>query len=265
MSERGAEGILRRQSEAKAAAAPDPEPAGSGPAGARPVGRVKSAAAGAASGSGGGPSGAGLGALTGLLSGGKGKRTGGNKALVGEFVVCMVLLGLSPLAEKGGDVTVGKFLKKGSATAAVFIILGFISASGQSGRKVASGLGLLMTLTILLNERSVFGTLVKAVGGESVHVNLPSGTTTGFTAPALTPGGNPQSFQDQNELGGAVAVDAGTAVHDALQDYANDPTFGTGDGIRTWFDGVFGTNWESSVTGRPRPSARGNRGRSGKF
>ncbi len=171
MSERGAEGILRRQAEERAAAAaaakPAAQPVDAGTAGDRPPGKAKRAAAGAAGGAVGGPGGAAAGAVTGLLSGGKGKRTGGNKALVAEFVICMVLLGLSPLAHKGGNVTVSKFLKKGSATAAVFIILGFVSATGQTGRKVASGLGLLVTLTVLLNERSTFGVLVKAVGGES--------------------------------------------------------------------------------------------------
>lgn len=105
-------------------------------------------------------------ALAGALSGGKPGR--GSKALVAEFVICMLILLLSPLTNGGGDVTVAKFMKKGSATAGVFVILGFVSVGGPTARKVASGLGLLMTATILLNERSVFGEIVKAVSGEGI-------------------------------------------------------------------------------------------------
>lgn len=175
MSERGAEGILRRQAEAKAAAAPKPasssQPVDKATAGHKP-GKVSRVASGAAGGSAGGPWGAAAGALGGALAGGK-KKAGGQRALVGEFMICMVILLLSPMVDKGGNVTTGKFMKKASATAAVFIILGFIASTGDTARKAANGLGMLMTLTVLLNERSVFGQLVKAVNGAGVSTGPP--------------------------------------------------------------------------------------------
>jgi hypothetical protein len=220
MSERGAEGILRRQAEAKAAAKPatTPQPVDQGTAGHKP-GRVKGAAAGAATGAVGGPGGAFLGGLAGGLTGGKGKSrsASGRRALVAEFVICMALLGLSPMVDKGGDITTSKFMKKASATAAVFIVLGFISSAGDTARKVANGLGLLMTLTVLLNERSAFGALVKAVNGDGVKISLPSGSQSGFSnepAPGTTGAlGQPLSLQDQWELGGDFASNAGTWLH----------------------------------------------------
>lgn len=215
MSERGAEGILRRQAEAAKAAGPPEQPAP------RPS-RVKSAAAGAAGGSVGGAPGAAAGAVAGLLTGGGGKRSGGNKALVAEFSICMLILLLSPLTHQGGDVTVSKFMKKGSATAAVFIILGFISSAGGSARKVAAGIGLLMTLTILLNERSVFGELVKAVNGDGVSIPKPAGGAGGDSDSDPDSGafGDPTggSLQERLEFGGGYAGDAGRATNRWLRD-----------------------------------------------
>lgn len=260
MSDRGAEGILRRRAEEKAASEPKTaaQPVDNGTAG-HSEGRVKRAAKGAAGGSLAGPEGAALGAVTGLLSGGKGKSSSGHKALVAEFAVCMALLALSPLVNKGGDITVGKFMKKASATAAVFIILGFLASTGDVPKKFANGLGALMTLTVLLNERSVFGELVKAVGGQDVAIPAVGSPSTKPTfagpapapAPALTPGGNPASLQDQLELGGGFAADAGTAVHNwfagptgptgTIQSFENTLEAAPGDSIITKiFHGIFG-------------------------
>lgn len=173
-------------------------------------------------------------ALAGALSGGKPGR--GSKALVAEFVICMLILLLSPLTNGGGDVTVAKFMKKGSATAGVFVILGFVSVGGPTARKVASGLGLLMTATILLNERSVFGEIVKAVSGEGVStVSGSTGTGSADSGTPLTPGGNPESLQDQLELGGGLAADIGT-------------------GINHWVRGLFGDPSVPPLSGVPDPS-----------
>lgn len=229
MSERGAEGILRRQAEAKAAAAAKPaekakpaQPVDKGTAGdSHTPGRAKRAAAGAAGGAVAGPGGAAAGGIAGLLSGGgKKKRSGpGHRALVAEFVICMAILALSPMVDKGGDITTSKFMKKASATAAVFIILGFIASAGDTARKAANGLGLLMTMTVLLNERSIFGQLVKAVNGDGVpipKVSLPDIAPPNGTHDAA---GNPYSFQEQWELGGGIAADAGRATHEWLKDF----------------------------------------------
>jgi hypothetical protein len=162
-------------------------------------------------------------ALADLLSSGT-KKTG-SKALVAEFVICMFILLLSPLTHSGADVTVAKFMKKGSATAGVFIILGFISVGGGSARKVANGLGALVTLTVLLNERSVFGELVKAVNGQGVSTVSSGGDQSqgGDGDIPLTPEGNPESLQDQLELGGGLAADIGTNINHWVRGLFGDP------------------------------------------
>lgn len=227
MSDNGAEGILRRRAEEKAAATPTApaQPVDQGTAGHKP-GRIKSAASGAAGGAAGGPWGAAAGAVTGALTGGKGKKAGGHKALVAEFMICMTILLLSPMVDKGGNVTTAKFMKKASATAAVFIILGFIGSAGDTARKAATGLGMLMTLTVLLNERSVFGQLVKAVSGSGVSVGPAIPLGGGEAADSGTTGslGQPLSLQDQTELGGGIASDAGTAVNRWVRGLFGDPT-----------------------------------------
>ena len=217
---------------------PPAQPVDSGQPGEKP-GRVKSAGKGAAGGSAAGPEGAAAGALAGLLTGGKGKRAaGGNKALVAELVVCMALLILSPLIAKGGDITAAKFMKKGSATLGVFVVLGIISTTGQTGRKVASGLGMLMTLTVLLNERSVFATITEMVSGEGTPiaaVKTPGTDLTFDNSGPTTPDGNPESTQESLEAGGGLAADLGTDVN-------------------KWVRGFFGDSSVPALPGVPSPS-----------
>lgn len=148
--------------------------------------------------------------LADLLS--SGSRKTGSKALVAEFVICMLILLLSPLTHSGADITVAKFMKKGSATAGVFVILGFVSAGGGTARKVAQGLGLLMTLTVLLNERSVFGEIVKAVNGEGVSIPKPAGASGGDDAlPETDPTGEFTFTTDPTT--GAVSAESNIAVN----------------------------------------------------
>lgn len=148
--------------------------------------------------------------LADLLSSGS-KKTG-SKALVAEFVICMLILLLSPLTHSGADVTVAKFMKKGSATAGVFVILGFVSAGGGTARKVAQGLGLLMTLTVLLNERSVFGEIVKAVSGEGVSIPKPAGAAGGDDGVAETDPTGEFTFTT-DPVTGAVSAESNIAVN----------------------------------------------------
>jgi hypothetical protein len=170
---------------------PSVQPVDAGTAGDAPKpSRTKSATAGAATGAVGGPTGAAVGAATGFLTGGGGRKgRGSNKPLVAEFTICMAVLVLTPMVNNGADITVAKFMKKASATAAVFIILGFISAIGDAPRKAAQGIGFLMTLTILINERSVFGQVVKAVSGEG-KPTTPARPESNPAAPLPTNNGN---------------------------------------------------------------------------
>lgn len=86
------------------------------------------------------------------------------KWLLAELVVCVLLLVLSGMTGKaskdGSQTDTGSRLAvKGSALAAVFIVLGLVSAGGKGGEKAAGSLGLLITLAYMFNEREVFETL----------------------------------------------------------------------------------------------------------
>lgn len=115
----------------KATPAPAKKPAGKPPAAARALGRVPARA---------------------------------RKWLLAELVVCVLLLALSGMtgtaSTSGTQMDTGSRLAvKGSALAAVFIVLGLVSAGGKGGEKAAGSLGLLITLAYMFNEREVFTTL----------------------------------------------------------------------------------------------------------
>ena len=101
---------------------------------------------------------------------GGGKKGKGSKALAGsagkyrriliaEFIVCVIILGLTPLAGKPGELGPVRFMKRGSATCAFFVILGLVSAMGRSAGKAAAAFGGLVTVVLLVDQRSAFGTL----------------------------------------------------------------------------------------------------------
>jgi hypothetical protein len=89
------------------------------------------------------------------------KGTGGNyrKWLIAEFLICVILLGLSPLAKKPGEMGPIRFMKRGSATCAFFVILGLVSAGGKGAAKAAATFGALVTLVLLVDQREAFGKL----------------------------------------------------------------------------------------------------------
>ncbi|MFJ8719744.1 hypothetical protein ACIRD9_42535 [Streptomyces violaceus] len=93
------------------------------------------------------------------------KGAGGSyrKWLIAEFLICVILLGLSPLAKKPGEMGPIRFMKRGSATCAFFIILGMVSAGGKGAAKAAAMFGFLVTLVLLVDQREAFGKLAKTL------------------------------------------------------------------------------------------------------
>lgn len=79
--------------------------------------------------------------------------------LVAEFVLCLVILALSPLTDKHKAEGPTAFLRRGSAICALFFILALISSGGRGPTKVAAGFGGLVTLTLLVSSRDVFAVL----------------------------------------------------------------------------------------------------------
>lgn len=93
------------------------------------------------------------------------------KLLVAEFTLCMVILAFSPITDKHKSEKPGAFMKRASATMGVFFVLGLISTAGRGAGKAAAAFGGLMTLTLLISQRSIFtvltGKLNKGVGESS--------------------------------------------------------------------------------------------------
>lgn len=79
------------------------------------------------------------------------------RVLIAEFVVCVVLLGLSPLAKGSGEMGPARFMKRGTATCALFVILGIVSAFGAGAAKSSAAFGGLVTLVLLVDQREAFG------------------------------------------------------------------------------------------------------------
>lgn len=103
----------------------------------------------------------------------------GRQLLVAEFLVCMVILALSPLTDKHQSEGAPAFLKRGAAVCATFFILGLIGASGKGPQKIAAGLGGLITLSLLLSDRDVFAALAQKMGASSAE---PAGLAFGDAA-----------------------------------------------------------------------------------
>lgn len=96
-------------------------------------------------------------AKPGVLKIGSGSQGTYRRALVAEFIVCMLLLGLSPLAKKSGEMGPVRFMKRGTATAALFVILGLTSSIGTGAARASAMFGGLVTLVLLVDQREAFG------------------------------------------------------------------------------------------------------------
>ena len=83
-------------------------------------------------------------------------KVGNRKILLPELVACLVVLVFGTLvAPKGSKDDVHRMLVKGSALMAVFFILAIVSTGGKGPQKFANILGLLITLSYLLNSSDI--------------------------------------------------------------------------------------------------------------
>jgi hypothetical protein len=182
---------------------------------ARPPGRTKRAAEGAAGGAAGGPAGAAAGAVLGALSGGKHPRGQGRKALVGEFLICLVVTLVGGLSGGGQP---GPWMKKAAAIGATYAILSFVSSIGETPRRFANGIGLLVMLAVVIADDKVLGNLL----GMIQNAHAPASATAAAGGGGGGGGGGGESLQEQLEPGGDIAAEAGTATHNAIVGGIND-------------------------------------------
>lgn len=89
------------------------------------------------------------------------------RMMIAEFIVCVVILGLSPLAKGSGEMGPVRFMKRGSATCGFFIILGLLSSAGKGAAKAGAMFGALVTLVLLVDQREIFGKLAKTLNASS--------------------------------------------------------------------------------------------------
>lgn len=83
--------------------------------------------------------------------------------MIAEFIVCVILLGLSPLAKGRGEMGPVRFMKRGTATCGLFIVLGLLSSAGKGAARAAAMFGALVTLVLLVDQREAFGKLATSL------------------------------------------------------------------------------------------------------
>lgn len=85
------------------------------------------------------------------------------RVLKAEWLLCIVILGLSPLADPEGEESIGDAIKRVAAATGLFFILGLVAAAGPKAAKAAAGLGGLITIALLVSSRDVFGAVADRV------------------------------------------------------------------------------------------------------
>jgi hypothetical protein len=133
---------------------------------------AKPAAKAAQAGQGGGRVASAADGAAGYVLGGRGRkskaapsRAGYQRVLVAELLLCTVILALSPMVDK--EIKPGQWMKRGTALCAVFMLLGMVSSVGPKSGRAAGMLGGLITLTLLVDQRSLFGVLATTFGGSA--------------------------------------------------------------------------------------------------
>jgi hypothetical protein len=85
-----------------------------------------------------------------------GRGSNPRRMLVAEFVVCTVILALSPLSAKHKDDDVVKWMARGGAISVVFLVLGLVAAISDKAGRVAAAMGLTIMVGLLVSDADVF-------------------------------------------------------------------------------------------------------------
>lgn len=136
----------------------------------------KAAAQGAAAGAAGGPQSA---AVSGVAAGASqrkanrstgrrrwGGRSSAHRLLVAELVASVLIVALSPMTDKHKLDSPATFIKRLSAVAALYVILGLVASAGRGPARFAAGFGGLVTLSLMLSSRDVFVVLAQRFGAD---------------------------------------------------------------------------------------------------
>lgn len=99
---------------------------------------------------------------------------GTRRIIVAEFMVCMVIVALSPLTDRKREEAPADFMKRMAAIMGVFFVLGLVSAAGRNAAKGAAGFGGLVTVALAVSSRDVFmklGTLFDSSARQGARVD----------------------------------------------------------------------------------------------
>jgi hypothetical protein len=119
----------------------------------------------------------GLGFAAGRSGGGKrpgGRRkahSGPQRLLVAEFLVCIVILALSPMGRPTGETEPRDWMKRGTAMCGLFALLGLVSAVGPKSGRAAAALGGLVTVVLMVDQRELFSVIAKRLNAKSTSDN----------------------------------------------------------------------------------------------
>lgn len=109
--------------------------------------------------------GAALGGTAGAFAGRKAKKAykaamsaspGMRRIIVAEFLICMIIIALSPMTDRRKDELPTAFMKRMTAVMALFFILGLTSNAGRGAAKLAAGFGGLVSVTLAISNRDLF-------------------------------------------------------------------------------------------------------------
>lgn len=108
--------------------------------------------------------------------------SGSRRVLVGEFVGCAAILALAPLTSRHSKDSPADWLRRTSALALLFLLLGLVATAGRQASRVAAAGGGLVTLALLVSERDVLSTLASRFTGPAA-----SGVDSGVLVETGTP------------------------------------------------------------------------------
>jgi hypothetical protein len=85
-----------------------------------------------------------------------GKGSNPRRMLVGEFIVCSIILALSPLSAKHKDDDAVKWLQRGGSISLLFLVFGIMATLSDRAGRVAAAMGLTITVGLLVSDADVF-------------------------------------------------------------------------------------------------------------
>jgi len=101
----------------------------------------------------------------------------GQRLLLGEFILCTVIVALSPLTDRHKDEPVTALMKRATGVAALFLVLALVSTGGKAASRVAAAFGGLATITLLVSDRDLFTVIAHRFG--AANPQGPAGPTDG--------------------------------------------------------------------------------------